>query len=477
MNNTALLSKKTKIVCTIGPASQSRAVIEQLITNGMNVARINFAHGDLEGHAQVIADLRATAVALGKRVAILGDLPGPKMRIGRLEKEPIELLRGQLFIIQTEEIVGDHQRVSMGFPALPRIVKPGDLIYLNDGYIELKVERAAGQEIHCRVQVGGELRSYKGVNFPGTDLGISAFTEHDRRFLQFAAEQKLDAVSQSFVQDARDIEAVRNAATALGYTPFIIAKIERSRAVDNLDEILASADGLMVARGDLGVEIPFAQVAVIQKEIIRRANLRGKPVITATQMLESMIGNRRPTRAEVSDVANAIEDGTDCTMLSGETAVGSYPAEAVAAMAEIARFTEEKQKTKLLATLLEAGKIRGELRRPDQISLSVYFAVEALRPDVVFARTRSGAAARNLARFRLPVWIVALSQSDKTCQELLFSYGVYPVHEPELSGTWARTAVDWLQQHKRDVELAILIEEGDTRRERDTTLIEIIDLR
>jgi pyruvate kinase len=477
MTKTALPPKKTKIVCTIGPASQSRAVIEQLIANGMNVARINFAHGDLNGHAQVIAELRAAAAALGKRVAILGDLPGPKMRIGRLEKEPIDLLRGQPFIIQTDEIVGDNRRVSMGFPDLPRIVKPGDLIYVNDGYIQLEVERAAGQEIHCRVRVGGELRSYKGVNFPGIDLGISAFTEHDRQFLQFAAEQKLEAVSQSFVQDARDIEAVRNAATALGYTPFIIAKIERSRAVDNLDEILGSADGLMVARGDLGVEIPFAQVAVIQKEIIRRANLRGKPVITATQMLESMIVNRRPTRAEVSDVANAIEDGTDCTMLSGETAVGSYPAEAVAAMAEIARFMEEKQKSKLLATLLEAGKTRGELRRPDQISLSVYFAVEALQPNVVFARTRSGAAARNLARFRLPVWIVALSQSDKTCQELLFSYGVYPVHQPELPGSWARTAVDWLEQHKLDAELAILVEESDTRRERDTTLIEIIDLR
>jgi pyruvate kinase len=477
MNDTALFSKKTKIVCTIGPASQSPAMLEQLIANGMNVARINFAHGDLKGHARVIADLRAVAAALKRPVAILGDLPGPKMRIGRLGKEPVELPRNQPFVIQTDEIVGDQQRVSMSFPELPRIVKPGDLIYLNDGYIQLEVERAAEREIHCRVKVGGELRSYKGVNFPGIDLGISAFTEHDHRFLRFAAEQKLDAVSQSFVQDAGDIEAVRNAAAALGYAPFIIAKIERSRAVDKLDEILASADGLMVARGDLGVEMPFAQVAVIQKDIIRRANLRGKPVITATQMLESMIGNRRPTRAEVSDVANAIEDGTDCTMLSGETAIGGYPAEAVAAMADIARFTEEKQKTKLMATLLETSKTRDELRRPDQISLSVYFAVEALRPNVVFARTRSGAAARNLARFRLPVWIVALSQSEKTCQELLFSYGVYPVHEPELPGSWDRKAVDWLQQNKLDAELAILIEESDIRRERDTTVIEIIDLR
>jgi pyruvate kinase len=469
--------KKTKIVCTIGPASQSPAILEQLINNGMNVARINFAHGDLQGHAQVIADIRATAARLGRRVAILGDLPGPKMRIGKLKKEPIELLRDQPFLIQTEEMVGDEHGVSISFPKLPAVVKAGDMIYLNDGYIQLEVEKVTGQQIHCRVQAGGELRSYKGVNFPGIDLGISAFTDHDHALLQFAADHQLDAVSQSFVQDGKDIEAVRHAATALGYAPFIVAKIERSRAVDNLDEILESTDGIMVARGDLGVEIPFAQVAVIQKEVIRRANQQGKPVITATQMLESMIGNRRPTRAEVSDVANAIIDGTDCTMLSGETAVGRYPAEAVAAMTAIAQFTEQKHRPRLLAALLEAAKNRGELRRSDQISLSVYFAVEALQPDLVFTRTRSGAAARRLARFRLPVWIVALSPHEKSCQELMFSYGVHPLHEPDLPGTWAPTVIDWLQQHEVEVELAILTEEGDIRKERDTTLIEIIDLR
>ncbi|NJN84526.1 MAG: hypothetical protein HC802_21080 [Caldilineaceae bacterium] len=252
--------KKTKIVCTIGPASSDPATLEAMIDRGMNIARINFAHGDFDAHRQAIANVRAAARKSGQRVAIFGDLPGPKMRIGQLAEEPIELVRGQPFVLQTEPCVGDASRVSLDFEELPRVVSAGDNIFVNDGYIQLTVQRVEGATIHCIVRVGGELRSHKGVNFPGIDLGISAFTERDRELLAFAAEQKLDAVSQSFVAGAEDIAAVREAAAALKYDPLIIAKIERAGALAQIDAILEAADAIMVARGDLGVEIPIEEI-------------------------------------------------------------------------------------------------------------------------------------------------------------------------------------------------------------------------
>ena len=400
-DRSVLPDKKTKIVATIGPATQSRAMLEQLIANGMNVARINFSHGDLEDHRLVIDNVRAAAAALGQRVAIMGDLPGPKMRIGKLAVEPITLERDQSFTIEAGDFVGDASRVSMQFEGLPQAVKSGDSIYINDGYIQLEVQAVDGAKVRCRVVVGGELRSRKGVNFPGIDLGISAFTEQDRQFLEFAAEHKLDAVSQSFVQCGEDIEAVRRAAAEMGYCPFIIAKIERSRAVDNLDDILDHTDGIMVARGDLGVEIPFERVAVVQKEIIRRASLRSRPIITATQMLESMITNRRPTRAEVTDVANAIIDGTDCVMLSAETSIGQFPVDAVVVMASIARYTEQHASSTPLTPLLEELRAANKLPHDDEIALSVFRAAEALQPDILLGVTTSGASVRRLARFDL----------------------------------------------------------------------------
>jgi pyruvate kinase len=477
-NSGVLPDKETKIVATIGPATQSLAMLEQLIGNGMNVARINFSHGDLESHRQVIGNVRAAAAALGQRIAIMGDLPGPKMRIGKLAVEPITLERGQPFIIEAGDFVGDASRVSMQFEGLPRAVKPGDSIYVNDGYIQLEVGEIVGDQVRCRVVVGGELRSRKGVNFPGIDLGISAFTEQDREFLKFAAGQKLDAVSQSFVQCGEDIEAVRQAAAEMGYHPFIIAKIERSRAVDNLEDILEHTDGIMVARGDLGVEIPFERIAVVQKEIIRRASLRSRPVITATQMLESMIANRRPTRAEVTDVANAIIDGTDCVMLSGETSIGQFPADAVAAMATIARYTEQHVGSTSLAPNLEALRVAGKLPHDDEIALSVYRAAEALAPDVILGVTTSGASVRRLARFDLAIWIVAISCREETAQTLVFSRGVHPVYEPGQpeNDNWARYAVDWLEANGVSAKLALLTESTDTCRPRDTAHIEIIHL-
>ena len=247
---------KTKIVATIGPASESPEMLERLIRAGLNIARLNFSHGDFAGHAERIARIRAAEKATGRRVAIMADLPGPKMRVGKIEPEPIQLLAGESFTLTSEDIVGNAQRVSMSFERLPKVVKPGDRLFLNDGLVQLVVERVAGNDVQCKVAVGGELRSRKGLNLPGIDLGISAFTDHDRACLEFALENGVDAVSQSFVETAADIEAVRAAAKAIGKQPFIIAKIERADALKHFDEILKAADGIMVARGDLGVEVP-----------------------------------------------------------------------------------------------------------------------------------------------------------------------------------------------------------------------------
>ena len=276
---------KTKIVCTIGPASDSPAILQKMIQAGMNVARLNFSHGDFQSHRDTIKKIRTASEAVGKRVAIMADLPGPKMRIGELAEEPVELKAGDPFTLTAEDIVGDAARVSVSFSRLPKAVKPGDRLFLNDGYIQIEVREVEGSEVRCKVIVGGQLRSRKGLNLPGIDLGISAFTDHDRECLKFALENGVDAVSQSFVETAEDITAVRQAAAESERNPFIIAKIERAGARSHLKAILEAADGIMIARGDLGVEIPIEQIAVAQKDIMRQANMSGKPVITATQML------------------------------------------------------------------------------------------------------------------------------------------------------------------------------------------------
>jgi len=476
MNNRDLLYKKTKIVCTIGPASQDQAVLEQMIRNGMDIARINFAHSDFADHAQTIENVRAAARATGRRVAIFGDLPGPKMRIGRLAEEPITLERGQTFVLQTEEMIGGPERVSMTFAALPRVVKKGDQIFLNDGFLQLEVEDVDSSAVYTRVLVGGELRSSKGINLPDINLGISAFTERDRECLLFAAEKKLDGVSQSFVERAIDIEAVRAAAWSVNYYPFIIAKIERSRALDNLAGILDAADGLMVARGDLGVEIPIERIAATQKMIIAEANFRGKPVITATHMLESMIDHTRPTRAEATDVANAILDGTDCVMLSGETAVGRHPEASVEVMARIAHETEAHAAAVGIVNLLEVQQAGGAINRADLISFNIFQSAQTLNPRILFVPSASGGTARRITRFRLPQWIVATSLNEQTCQQLLFSYGVYPEYVEKNPHSWSKYAQEWLSRYDDDGGLVLVVEGGGTLRAGDTTRLDIIDL-
>jgi pyruvate kinase len=448
---------KTKIVATIGPASDSPEMLERLIRAGLNVARLNFSHGDFTGHADCIARIRAAEKAAGRRVAIMADLPGPKMRLGRIDPEPIQLLPGESFTLTSEDIVGSRQRVSMSFAPLPRVVKPGDRLFLNDGLVQLVVERVAGGDVHCKVAVGGELRSRKGLNLPGIKLGISAFTDHDRACLEFALQHGVDAVSQSFVETAADIEAVRAAARAMGRQPFIIAKIERADALEHFDEILQAADGIMVARGDLGVEVPIEQIAVIQKQLIARASRVGKPVIVATQMLESMISSRLPTRAESTDVANAILDGTDCIMLSGESAMGKYPEEAVAMLAKIAACTEAHRG---LARPAEAPAERRPARpasAAEAIAEVVEHALETVPCAAIFVPTRTGNTARMISRFNPAVWIVAVSRDAAVCQGLAFSYGVQAVITADEPERWRDFARNWLREQQVPGRLAILV--------------------
>jgi pyruvate kinase len=319
----------------------------------------------------------------------MADLPGPKMRVGKIEPEPIQLKHGESFTLTTEDIVGTARRVSMSFARLPKVVKPGDRLFLNDGLVQLVVERTDRNEVHCKVAVGGELRSKKGLNLPGIDLGISAFTDHDRACLEFALKHGVDAVNQSFVERAADLEAVRAAAKALGKSPFLIAKIERSDALKNLDEILKATDGIMVARGDLGVEVPIEEMAILQKQLIAKASLAGKPVITATQMLESMTTSRLPTRAEATDVANAILDGTDCIMLSGESAMGKYPEEAVTMLAKIAAYTEANRPPVRLEDLRALLRQSKPTTAAEAIASLVEHALETVPCAAVFVPTRT----------------------------------------------------------------------------------------
>jgi pyruvate kinase len=469
-------ANKTKIVCTIGPASDSPEVLERMIRAGMNIARLNFSHGDFESHAETIQKIRAAAKAVEKRVAIMADLPGPKMRIGELEEEPIELAPDDLFTLTTKDIIGNQHRASVSFARLHEAVKAGDNLFLNDGLIEMAVMNVAGQEVECKVLVGGQLRSRKGLNLPGIDLGISAFTDHDHECLKFAMENGVDAISQSFVETGQDIHAVRQAAQDLGHDPFIIAKLERISARDHLDDILEASDGIMIARGDLGVEIPIERIAVAQKHIMQMANLAGKPVITATQMLESMTHSRRPTRAETTDVANAILDGTDCVMLSGESAMGEYPVDATAMLAKIAAATEPHRTYNPIERQLRSRRESDQINKGDLIALSVDTTLKRITPPTVMVPTRSGATARRITRFRLPVWITAISRVEKTCQDLLFSYGVQPVCEQDHPDDWKQWARNWLNIVGESGDLIVMTEGPSEKHPYRNNRMEILDL-
>jgi pyruvate kinase len=340
----------------------------------------------------------------------------------------------------------------------------------------LEVAQVDASEVRCKIIVGGRLRSRKGLNLPGIDLGISAFTDQDHECLKFAMENGVDAVSQSFVETGADIEAVRQAAKQLGHDPFIIAKIERAGAREHLTEILQVADGIMIARGDLGVEIPIEQIAVAQKNLMRRANMMGKPVITATQMLESMTTNRRPTRAEATDVANAILDGTDCVMLSGESAMGNYPLEAVVMLARIAAAIEPHRSAYSVQQVFQTRWEEDHVMLHDLIATSVETTLSRITPATVVVPTHSGTTARSIARFKLPVWVTAVSSQEKTCQDLLFSYGVCSVHESDHPEDWKSWCRDWLNAQGISEKMVVLTEGPSTKHPHRNNRMEIINL-
>ncbi len=423
------LNRRTKIVCTIGPSSSSASAIEGLIKSGMNVARLNLSHGTHDQHTSYIRTVRETASNLKVPIAILQDLPGPKIRTGKLRESEVLLKEGNEFTLTTDMVSGDEHKVSMNLPGLADSVRPGDAIFLNDGAIKLEVLSRTSTDVRCLVITGGILNQLRGINVPGVPLKTPSFMEVNLKDLAFSIEMEVDFVALSFVRESGDIYQVRQFLRGKGADTPIIAKIEKWEACQNLDEILAAADGLMVARGDLGVEIPLEKVPLVQKEIIRKCNRAGKPVITATQMLESMIGSASPTRAEVTDIANSIFDGTDAIMLSGETAVGRYPVEAVRVMTRVALETEAALPYGKL--VIEKGADL-EAQTDDAIAYSAVHTAHQLGAAAIVAFTSSGSTARRVSKYRPGIPILAATPSPRQKRRLLISWGVYPyeVQEP-----------------------------------------------
>lgn len=438
----------TKLVCTIGPASESPEIITKMLLAGMSVARLNFSHGEFSWHGTMIHRLRECAAKVGRPLAILADLPGVKVRVGCMKEEGIQISEGSSIILTTDEIEGDAERIQISLKKLPSSLKPGRNIFINDGIVHLEIEKVEDNDVHCRVIVGGELRSRKGVNLPGVDLDTDALTAYDKKCLKFALNEGVDAIGQSFVTSAQDIECLRNAAAEMGFSPFIIAKIERCQALEAMETIMYAADGIMIARGDLGVEIPLETIALAQKKLIYHANLLGKPIITATHMLDSMTNRLRPTRAEVSDVANAIMDGTDAVMLSEESAMGSYPVEAVAMLAKIAEATEAERPMECPWESLVDKGVKIDSAYVDYISRNVNHAVDHLQPTAVIVPTSSGHTARMVSRFKLPLWIAAITPSPRVSQGLMFSYGVEPVLTQDGIQDWTEFSKNWMMSLK-----------------------------
>jgi len=412
----------TKIVCTIGPASQSPEIIRALVQNGMNVARLNFSHGNRDEHYEKIRIIRTVSdeSAAGAPVAILQDLAGPKIRVGRIPNPGVRLEAGQPFVLTNHDVEGTSERVSISYPNLPKVVKEGDSILLADGFIELMVEKANRSEIYCKVITGGLLTSRKGLNLPTRTIQAPPLTDKDREDLLFGLENDVDYVALSFVKTPEDILQVKEIIQEREKDTPVIAKIEKHEAIEHIDKIMEAADGIMVARGDLGVEIPLEKVPGVQKMLIHRANDLGKPVITATQMLHSMVDSPRPTRAEATDVANAVMDGTDAVMLSEETASGSYPVKAVQFMSRIVESAESHFSHERYLQLAPKKEVS------ESVAHAACYLANHLDARAIIAPTQSGQTARHISRFRPRQPIIALSPKQETVRRLALSWGCLP---------------------------------------------------
>ncbi|MBI5491528.1 MAG: pyruvate kinase [Deltaproteobacteria bacterium] len=415
--------RKTKVVATIGPASQSPQVIEELLRAGVDVVRLNFSHGERNLHGQVIRDVRAASKKLSRPVSILMDLQGPKIRVGRLIKPSIALKKGDKLLISAEDLDGDERMISTTYADLYRDVKAGDRILMDDGLIEAKVKGVAGRVVECEVVYGGVLKEHKGMNLPGVNVSAPSLTDKDMEDLDLGIGREVDYIALSFVRRRADLVDLKRRIKDRGADIPVIAKIEKAEAIEDLDAILDEADGIMIARGDLGVELSAEVIPILQKKLISKANEAGKIVITATQMLESMIENARPTRAEASDVANAVFDGTDALMLSGETAVGKYPVRAVEMMVRIAAEAEE-------AALSQKHFLRRKKPQAGSFAQAVAFAASAASSEVnskaIAVFTQTGDTARILSKLRPSTRVVAFTPLEPTWRRLSLVWGVEP---------------------------------------------------
>ncbi len=440
--------KKTKIICTLGPSTDKPGILEAMLESGMNVCRFNFSHGTHPEQGKRIEMIRVASRTLNKRVALLLDTKGPEMRLGKFAGGKVQLEKGQQFTLTAQEMVGTAEKATVNYSSLPQEVVVGNLILLSDGLVSLSVDAIQGEEIITTVQNSGIISDRKRVAVPGAILNLPFLSEQDKMDILFGIEQDMDFIAASFVQRAADILAIRNLLESMNTNMEIIAKIENAEGVRNIDEILKVADGIMVARGDLGVEIPAEEVPIVQKLLIKKANAAGKPVITATQMLESMMTNPRPTRAEASDIANAIMDGTDCIMLSGETASGDHPVEAVETMARIAIRAEETLTTKMFTM--------SQYTTTDAISHATVQVAQELQAAAIVTATEHGYTARMVSKYRPKANIIAVTPHEKTMRRMMLFWGVQSV-----LGTTTTNTDDMVQNAiTRSVEQGF-VNEGD----------------
>ncbi len=424
--------RKTKIICTIGPASEEVSILRELLTSGMNVARLNFSHGTHAEHRRRIANIRRASAETGIPVAIMLDTKGPEIRIGLFEKGKIDLKEGDSFILTTDNVVGTKEKVSVNYADLSNDVHAGTRVLLDDGLISLLIEKVDGTNIHCLVENGGELSDRKKLNVPGVNINLPGLTENDIGDITLGIDERLDFIAASFVRTAADVLAIRKVVEDRNSTIRIISKIENQQGVDNLDEIIRVSDGIMVARGDMGVEIPAEEVPIVQKVLIDRCNVAGKPVITATQMLDSMIRNPRPTRAEASDIANAIYDGSDAIMLSGETATGKYPVAAVQTMARIAQRTERSLNWEEISIKRAKTVAR---TTTEAISHATSATAKSLEAAAIITATKSGSTAQMVSKYRPATPIIAVTPDPDVARRLLLVWGVYPLVSTESKTT------------------------------------------